>query len=54
MSDTEHFYAASPLRSGIFHFDSEEARAAWIAEHDGFAVAAGRVDPDIRAEFGDS
>jgi hypothetical protein len=54
LSDTEHFYAASPLRSGIHHFSSEDDRASWIEDHDGFAVPSHRVDPEVRMQFEDS
>jgi hypothetical protein len=54
LSNTEHFYAASPLRSGIYHFTNEADRASWIKDHDGFAVPGHRVDPEVRMQYEDS
>lgn len=48
-----HFYAISPFKSGVFHFEFESEVLDWVRENKGVAISPRRVDPDIRREFGD-
>lgn len=43
-----NFWAASVNRNGLYVFQTEAERDAWIEANDGFAVDESQVDPDLR------
>lgn len=44
------YWAASPNRSGLFWFETEQEQQEWINRNNGFAVAEGQIDPDVLKE----